>query len=69
MDNKIKISLRAARINAGLTQREAADALGIGVCTYHKWENEPENISALKQKSISKLFKIPIDSIIFLPKR
>lgn len=62
-----QISLRAARVNAGLTQEEAADRLDINVNTYMKWEKNPGLISALYQRDISETFNIPIDNINFLP--
>lgn len=32
------ISLKAARVNAGLTQKEIAKRLGVSAVTYWKWE-------------------------------
>ena len=63
----LKISIREARGNAGMTQEEAAKALGIGVCTLARWESNPEAISAIKQRSLSETYGIPIDNLIFLP--
>lgn len=34
----MKITLRAARVNAGLTQVEAAARAGIARCTVNRWE-------------------------------
>lgn len=62
-----QISLKAARVNARLTQQEAAKSLGISVPTYIAWEKNPENISALKQRQLTELFRLPIDAINFLP--
>ncbi|MGI6403245.1 MAG: helix-turn-helix domain-containing protein [Oscillospiraceae bacterium] len=39
MNNCVKISLRAARINAGLNQKEAADRLLIGTSTLQGYES------------------------------
>ena len=64
----LKISLRAARINADLTQKEAAERLGITAQTYIKWEQNPSQISALMQDRISEIFDMPMDYINFLPK-
>lgn len=38
MNTDVKISLRAARVNAGLTQVQAADKLLIGTSTLHAYE-------------------------------
>lgn len=64
----MKISLKAARVNAGLTIKNAAPLLGIGKDTLIKWEREPWKVNVLYQNKISKVYKIPIDQIIFLPK-
>ena len=63
----LKISIRAARVNAGLTQVEAADLLGVSEGTLVKWESRPELIPAYKQRAISETYQIPIDNLIFLP--
>lgn len=61
------ISLKAARVNAKLTQKEASKKLGVSVSTIVSWEKEPEKVSALMQKKIEETYGIPIDKIIFLP--
>lgn len=63
----IKITLKAARVNAGLTQAEAAKRLEISPSTLIKWEQKPYLIPAYRQHSISELYNIPADSLIFLP--
>jgi DNA-binding XRE family transcriptional regulator len=64
----VQISLRAARVNASLTIKQAAPKIGIGKDTLIRWEKEPWRVSALFQKRISQAYKIPIDNINFLPK-
>ncbi|MDR2909585.1 MAG: helix-turn-helix domain-containing protein [Oscillospiraceae bacterium] len=39
MINNVKVALRAARINAGLTQKQAAVLLRIGVSTLQGYES------------------------------
>lgn len=63
----MQITPKAARVNAGLTQVEAAKRLGISVQTLINWERDPQNISALKQKQISDTYQIPVEHINFLP--
>lgn len=62
-----QITLKAARINAGLTQEEMAKKLDIAASTYNKWENNPQNITIIRQKQISEILNFPSDNIIFLP--
>lgn len=63
----LKITLLAARKNAGLTQKEAAMALKVEKETLSRWERgltEPKYTQAVK---LSELYKIPIDMLNFLP--
>lgn len=62
----LKITLKAARVNAGLTQEEAAKAIGISARTYLSWEKDPSQISAKFQAIIEDVFHISVNSIIFL---
>ncbi|UHR03293.1 helix-turn-helix transcriptional regulator [Peptoniphilus sp. GNH] len=64
----MQITLKAARVNAGLTILQAAEKIGIGKDTLIKWEKKPWTVNALNQKAISDTYKISIDNINFLPK-
>ncbi|WP_311376167.1 helix-turn-helix domain-containing protein [Anaerococcus lactolyticus] len=64
---EFKISLKAARVNAGLTILEACEKLGISKDTMIRWEREPWLISAINMDKISKVYNISIDNINFLP--
>ena len=61
----VKISLRAARVNANLTIREAAKLLGIGKDTLMKWEKAPDRVQPRYQKVISTIYQMPIEDIFF----
>lgn len=59
------ISLKAARVNAGLTQIEAASALNISKTTlasYEMYRTKPDIETA---KRIAELYNVGIDDIIF----
>lgn len=59
------MSLRAARVNAGLTQKEAAKALNIGkntIANYEKYRTKP-NIDTAKK--MAELYGVSIDDIFF----
>lgn len=66
--NEIKISIKAARVNAGYTIVEAAKKLGISPSTLVSWEKNPEKISAANQEKIGVVYRISTGNIIFLPK-
>lgn len=62
-----KMTLRAARINAGLKQKEAADKLGVNSKTLCYWEQGRSFPNVEKVKRISSLYNIAYDDLIFLP--
>ena len=61
----MKISLRAARINADLNLIPAAKLLGVGKDTLIKWEHNPKLVKAEYYKRISSVYKMPINCIFF----
>lgn len=62
-----RITLKAARINAGLTQKEAAERLNVSNKTLGNWENNISKPKADKIDAICALYGIPYDNLIFLP--
>lgn len=61
-----KMSLKSARVNAKLTQLQAAEALGVAVSTLKNWE---KGITFPKQPMIEKLcelYKVDYDQVNFL---
>ena len=63
----LKITLAAARVNAGFTQKEVADMLDVSNKTICNWENG-KSFPAPKQIDIlCELYSISYDNIIFLP--
>ena len=62
-----KISLEAARVNAGLLQKEAAAKLGVSNKTLGNWENGTSFPNAQQIKKICELYVVSYDNINFLP--
>ena len=60
-----RISLKAARVNANLSQRDAADALGVNVSTLQNYETGKTMPDWDMVKRIEKVYRFPIDYIIF----
>ncbi|MBI1711091.1 helix-turn-helix transcriptional regulator [Lactobacillus crispatus] len=60
-----KITLKAARVNCGLSQKEAAKELGIAESTLYKWESGKNKPNSKYLPRIEAVFKMPVDSIIF----
>lgn len=62
-----RITLRAARINAGITQKAAADAVGVSNKTMVKWEKGVSFPDVMQALHLCRLYDIPFNDIIFLP--
>lgn len=60
-----KITLKAARVNADLTQREAAKALGVDVSTLQNYETGKTVPDWEMVKKIETVYSFPADFIIF----
>lgn len=63
----LKITLEAARRNAGFTQKEAAEKLGISNKTLGNWENYTTYPTVLQAESLCSLYGVSYDNISFLP--
>ena len=63
----IQITLEAARVNAGYSQKEAARLLKVSNCTLLRWEKGISMPKANQVAQICDLYKIPYDMLIFLP--
>lgn len=63
------ISLKAARVNSDMSQKEAATKLGVSNKTLCNWEKGKTIVPADKIPAICELYKMHYDNIIFLPKR
>ena len=64
----LKITLEAARVNAGYTQKEAAQMLKISNGTLGKWEKGETFPSADKINEICELYGVGYDHLNFIPK-
>lgn len=61
----LQISLAAARVNARLTQKEAAKRLKISKQTLVNWERGISEPKASQSYALSILYNIPLDNISF----
>ena len=64
----VKFTLAAARVNAGLSQKVAAEKLGISNKTLCNWENYVSYPGAAMIPKICDLYGIPYDQICFTHK-
>lgn len=63
----VKITIKAARVNVGLSQKEAAERLGVSNKTLGNWENGITYPPVDKIPDICNLYGVPYDMLNFLP--
>lgn len=63
-----KMTLKAARAQADLTQEQIAQKMGIARNTYNDYENYRTFMRIDKAVEFSEIVSIPFDNIIFLNK-
>lgn len=61
----VKLTLEAARINAGYTQAQAANALGLKSITLAGWEKDSTRLSYIEAHRLAKLYGITPDLLFF----
>ena len=64
--SEYKISMKAARVNAGKTQEELAKALKVSKQTIVSWENGKTSPTVEKAQEYCKFCNAPYDAISFL---
>lgn len=64
-----KIKLKAARVNAEMTQEDVANTLGRNKQTIVYWENGVTEIKVHDLIALSELYKIPIEYLEVPPRR
>ena len=62
----VKLTLKAARVNAGFTQEEAATRLGISPATLGNWEKGVSFPDAQQINAICALYGVSYEDLIFL---
>lgn len=61
----IKISLAAARVNAGMTQEEVAKEMQVSKNKIVDWEKGKREPTISQGRRLSELFGIPLSNIFF----
>lgn len=63
----MSMTLKAARVNRGLNQQEAADLIGVSRTTLQSWETCKSFPTVAQLPAIEKAYNVKYDDIIFLP--
>ena len=59
----MKLNLKAARYQAGMTQEEAGKVLGVGQFTISKWETGEIRVLLEMRRIIAKAYGLGVDQI------
>lgn len=62
-----KMTLKAARVNVGLSQKDAASKIGVSNKTLCKWEAGTSFPNTKKIDLLCDIYKVSYDDLIFLP--
>lgn len=62
------MTLKAARVNCGMNQQEAAEMIGVSRTTIQSWESYRSFPTVLQLPAIEAAYNVKYDDIIFLPK-
>jgi len=65
----LQVTLKAARVNAGITQEQAAEIIGISRSLIQNWERGKSFPDAMHLKKIENAYGVSYDDIIFLPSK
>ena len=63
----MEITMKAARINAGYTQKEAARLLKVSRYTVSNWERGKSYPDVANLRDIERVYNVRYDDLIFLP--
>lgn len=62
----MKVSLKAARINANLTQKSASELIGVAEDTLRNWEKGKTYPDAANIQMIEKVYSVQYNDLIFV---
>lgn len=63
----MSMTMKAARVNRGLNQQEAADIIGVSRTTLQSWETYKSYPTVAQLPAIEAAYGLKYDDIIFLP--
>lgn len=65
----MQITLKAARVNAGISQTKAAEAVNVDRCTISNWERGKSFPDVVSCRKLCDLYGVSMDAVIFSPSR
>lgn len=64
----VEVTLKAARVNKGLTQEEAAKLIGVSADVISNWERQVSFPDVLQLKVIERVYGVDYQHLIFSPR-
>lgn len=61
---QVHISIKAARVNKGLTQAQVAEKMGISIPSYARIENAPDLTTLGRLRKLAQIFDVPLECLI-----
>lgn len=61
----MRVSLKAARVNANLSQKDVANALKISKSTIINWEKGKTSPNVLQMQKLCEIYHAPLNDIFF----
>lgn len=68
MNEPIKMTMKAARVNANMTQEEAGKIIGVSKDVISNWERGVTYPDVMELYKIEKAYHVTYNDLIFLPK-
>ena len=65
----VKMTLKAARVNAGYNQKEAGEAIGVSEAVISNWERGITYPDVVQLKQIENAYHVTYNNLIFLLKK
>ena len=65
----VKMTLKAARVNAGYNQKEAGEAIGVSEAVITNWERGITYPDVVQLKQIENAYHVTYNNLIFLLKK
>ncbi len=59
----MQVTLKAARVNANLTQKQAGERIGVDTSTIWSWENGKTSPKAFQLEALCRVYGVSIDNI------
>lgn len=64
--NEMTFTLKELRARRNLTQKQAAEALGVSLTTYNAWEKDISGVAVSKVKAVADFYGVDLGQISFL---